>query len=304
MAPRSLAPRPRPARGQPLSGCADRRPSAPARVGVGTADGRARLASTIRTTTSGSPWWRFCACWRRAPPHRYGHQAGGVRAGLLPQRSGVAAPGETAREPGHLRAVIAARRARYAPYCAITVPDDCTDLDALERFARGQGAVPPGAARRLLRRPSPALAPPVSARPQPLLHSSPHRRHRASSPSPPQPLTLRGLGVSAGQRAGHGASNPPAGRVRAPCRPGDILVCPATDPSWSPLFPLVRGLVVEIGGQLSHGSIVAREYSIPAVVNVPQATEPHPRRRHHRARRHRRHRPPQRAVPLPKRRRP
>ena len=82
---------------------------------------------------------------------------------------------------------------------------------------------------------------------------------------------MRGLGVSAGRAQGT------ARVIRQPqefglLQPGDILVCPATDPSWSPLFPLVRGLVVEIGGQLSHGSIVAREYSIPAVVNIPQAT--------------------------------
>ena len=222
-----------------------------------------------------------------APPLRA--QAGGVRAGLLPQRSGVAAPGETAREPGHLRAVIAARRARYARYCAITVPDECADLDALERFARGQGAAPPGAARR----PPPSLtgfgavnAGPPAAAPAPPPPSAP-----GSSPPPPQPPTLRGLGVSAGQVQGT------ARVIRQPeefgrLQPGDILVCPATDPAWSPLFPLVRGLVVEIGGQLSHGSIVAREYSIPAVVNVPQATEPHPRRCHHRVGRHRRHRPP------------
>lgn len=203
-----------------------------------------------------------------APPLRA--QAGGVRAGLLPHRSGVAAPGEMAREPGHLRAVIAARRARYARYCAITVPDECADLDALERFARGQGAAPPGAARR----PPPSLTgfgAAVSGQPAAAPAPSPPPASANSSPAP-GPLILHGLGVSAGQAQGT------ARVIRQPeefgrLRPGDILVCPATDPAWSPLFPLVRGLVVEIGGQLSHGSIVAREYSIPAVVNVPQATD-------------------------------
>jgi rifampicin phosphotransferase len=51
-------------------------------------------------------------------------------------------------------------------------------------------------------------------------------------------------------------------------QPGDILVTRATDPGWTPVFPLVDGLVLAIGGQLSHGAIVAREYGIPAVVNV------------------------------------
>ena len=54
-------------------------------------------------------------------------------------------------------------------------------------------------------------------------------------------------------------------------QPGDILVTRATDPGWTPLFPLVSGLIVEIGGQLSHASIVAREYGLPAVANVRNA---------------------------------
>ncbi len=53
--------------------------------------------------------------------------------------------------------------------------------------------------------------------------------------------------------------------------PGDILVTAATDPGWTPVFPLVGGIVLEIGGQLSHGAIIAREYGIPAVVNVAGA---------------------------------
>jgi rifampicin phosphotransferase len=52
---------------------------------------------------------------------------------------------------------------------------------------------------------------------------------------------------------------------------GDILVTQATDPGWTPVFPLVSGIVLEIGGQLSHGAIVAREYAVPAVVNVQGA---------------------------------
>lgn len=52
---------------------------------------------------------------------------------------------------------------------------------------------------------------------------------------------------------------------------GDILVTSATDPGWTPVFPLVSGIVLEIGGQLSHGAIIAREYGIPAVVNAPRA---------------------------------
>ena len=53
---------------------------------------------------------------------------------------------------------------------------------------------------------------------------------------------------------------------------GYVLVCPSTDPGWTPLFARARALVMERGGVLSHGAIVAREYGLPAVVNVPDAT--------------------------------
>jgi pyruvate,water dikinase len=54
---------------------------------------------------------------------------------------------------------------------------------------------------------------------------------------------------------------------------GEILVCPSTDPGWTPLFLMAGGLVMEMGGLVTHGSVVAREYGIPAVVGVHQATE-------------------------------
>jgi pyruvate,water dikinase len=85
---------------------------------------------------------------------------------------------------------------------------------------------------------------------------------------------------SAGLLAGTPAS---AGTVTAPARvilepqgahlePGEILVAPSTDPGWTPLFLTAGGLVMEMGGPNSHGAVVAREYGIPAVVGVPDAT--------------------------------
>jgi pyruvate,water dikinase len=53
---------------------------------------------------------------------------------------------------------------------------------------------------------------------------------------------------------------------------GDILVTRQTDPGWAPVFFLIKGLVMERGGMLSHGAILAREYGIPTVVGVPDAT--------------------------------
>ena len=54
--------------------------------------------------------------------------------------------------------------------------------------------------------------------------------------------------------------------------PGEILVCRGTDPAWTPLFLAAAGLVTEVGGLMTHGSVVAREYGIPAVVGVHEAT--------------------------------
>ena len=54
--------------------------------------------------------------------------------------------------------------------------------------------------------------------------------------------------------------------------PGDILVTAFTDPSWSPLFVTIAGLITEVGGLMTHGAVVAREYGLPAVVGVEGAT--------------------------------
>jgi pyruvate,water dikinase len=54
--------------------------------------------------------------------------------------------------------------------------------------------------------------------------------------------------------------------------PGDILVTAYTDPSWTPAFVAIKGLVTEVGGVMTHGAVIAREYGLPAVVGVEQAT--------------------------------
>ena len=61
--------------------------------------------------------------------------------------------------------------------------------------------------------------------------------------------------------------------IGAKIEPGEILVAPSTDPGWTPLFLTAAGLVMEMGGSMSHGAVVAREYGIPAVVGVPNATK-------------------------------
>jgi len=60
---------------------------------------------------------------------------------------------------------------------------------------------------------------------------------------------------------------------QADLKTGDILVTAFTDPSWSPLFVTIEGLVTEVGGLMTHGAVIAREYGLPAVVGVEHATQ-------------------------------
>jgi phosphohistidine swiveling domain-containing protein len=53
---------------------------------------------------------------------------------------------------------------------------------------------------------------------------------------------------------------------------GEILVTAFTDPGWTPLFVSIKGLVTEVGGLMTHGAVIAREYGLPAVVGVENAT--------------------------------
>jgi pyruvate,water dikinase len=82
--------------------------------------------------------------------------------------------------------------------------------------------------------------------------------------------TLRGAPASAGTVTGTArvVLDPAAARLE----PGEVLVVPSTDPGWTPLFLTAAALVMEMGGPISHGAVVAREYGIPAVVGVPEAT--------------------------------
>ncbi|MCU1369545.1 MAG: phosphoenolpyruvate synthase [Ilumatobacteraceae bacterium] len=114
--------------------------------------------------------------------------------------------------------------------------------------------------------------------------------HEANrSLTPPRVLTSDGEVVAAsyGRDAPEGAliglpvsAGVVEGRARvihtmaeADIGPGDILVTTGTDPSWSPVFVAIAGLVTEVGGLMTHGAVIAREYGLPAVVGVERATE-------------------------------
>jgi phosphoenolpyruvate synthase/pyruvate phosphate dikinase len=89
------------------------------------------------------------------------------------------------------------------------------------------------------------------------------------------PGALVGMAVSSGPDSNRGIE----GRARvilnmedAEIEEGDILVTTFTDPSWTPLFVSIKGLVTEVGGLMTHGAVIAREYGLPAVVGVENAT--------------------------------
>jgi rifampicin phosphotransferase len=82
---------------------------------------------------------------------------------------------------------------------------------------------------------------------------------------------LIGLPVSSG--TAEGRARVILDMAQADLEPGDILVTAYTDPSWTPLFVAVGALVTEVGGLMTHGAVIAREYGLPAVVGVEHATE-------------------------------
>jgi len=120
------------------------------------------------------------------------------------------------------------------------------------------------------------------------------QRAKRSAPPPMLPPRKKYLGVNTSVWLPESESNQSSltlkgvpsspGRVTAPARilhgpedfdrmrPGDVLVAGTTTPAWTPLFAMASAVVTDIGGPLSHGSIVAREYGIPAVMGVGVAT--------------------------------
>jgi pyruvate,water dikinase len=81
---------------------------------------------------------------------------------------------------------------------------------------------------------------------------------------------LIGLPVSAGTVEGR--ARVILDMAEADLEDGDILVTAYTDPSWTPAFVAIKGLVTEVGGLMTHGAVIAREYGLPAVVGVEDAT--------------------------------
>ena len=139
-------------------------------------------------------------------------------------------------------------------------------FDRLKRVAAGADGRAAGDRRRRTRHLHPGADPPPAPAPAAQHRRSLLRRHERGRAAP----------ISVGDPVSPGSVEGRVRVVRDPrgvrLEPGEILVCPATDPGWTPLFLAAGGLVMEIGGLVTHGSVVAREYGIPAVVGVHEAT--------------------------------
>jgi pyruvate,water dikinase len=170
--------------------------------------------------------------------------------------------------PGSRRIIREAGR-RYATAGLLESEDDIffMTVPEVERQEAGRG-MPPAALRETVARRRREWEGQVKRAPPFIVRSDgiPWRPAKEAE----TPGVLRGVPASPGRATG------PARIIREPAeahlfRKGEILVAPYTEPGWAPLFLLARALVMEVGGAVCHGAIVAREYGIPAVVGAKGA---------------------------------
>ena len=150
----------------------------------------------------------------------------------------------------------------------LDAPEDIFNLTLEECVAAGTGTLPPHFAAKRARERRKQLDR-WAAQPEPDIVTE-HGELRAAARASDTPIgdTWTGTAVGAGMAQGPARLVDHAAAGTA-LQAGDVLVAPSTDPAWTPLFLKASALVMESGGYLSHGAIVAREFGIPAVVNLP-----------------------------------
>jgi pyruvate,water dikinase len=165
---------------------------------------------------------------------------------------------------------------------SLTTPDDVFYLEsaelqsAIDARAQGEGDVQLAHLaheRRILRDARKRLTPPLAVPPEGRLKVGPFDLTGFS----PQQSGADAGPILSGFAVSPGRVTAPASVIHSPAdfakmQPDTILVCRTTTPAWTPLFSQAKGLVTDIGGALAHGSIVAREYGIPAVMGTGVAT--------------------------------
>ena len=209
---------------------------------------------------------RHCAARLRNPLKRMVFDAV-LRRAQEAMRFRQTAKSEAVRWIAHLRQMLLELGERLARRGVLERRDDVffLQMDELGRAVAGDPALRPAVAERLAEhRRNLALDPPPIVFGRFVPDESPAEVVDARAG------TLRGIGVSPGVARG------PARIILHPgdghLMPGEVLVAPVTDPSWTPYFVGAAAIVMDQGGQLSHGSILAREYGIPCVTNVGPAT--------------------------------
>ncbi|GAA3140002.1 hypothetical protein GCM10020001_073300 [Nonomuraea salmonea] len=209
-----------------------------------------------------------------APPKEREEQAGPpVRPRWLARRVAAARAGMVFREDSHFSFMMPApvmRRAlvemgrRLAQARLLDRPEDVFHL-RLEELESLRGTDDPAAARlRDVARRRAAKREELSG-------------VRLIDPAAVHPVTDPGPALLTGAAAGGGTATGPVKVIASVAEfgrlePGDVLVCPYTNPSWTPLFQRAAAVVVDTGGAASHAAIVAREYGIPAVMGTGRGT--------------------------------
>ncbi len=240
---------------------------------LSAAQGRGREAETARVATRLSPSWGWLPLASRASRFRI----------LLAATQGAIGLRERARMKQallytRLRHITLALGDRLVARGALAARDDVLLLTTAEVLELAAGAAVAGDLGPRIEPRRAALEAARRAAPPDHLVLAPGEAWQPDSPvaggvaAAAAADRLAGSGACGGTAAGVAAvvlDVADADRVEA----GQILVTRQTDPGWATVFFLVRGLVIERGGMLSHGAIIAREYGIPAVVGVPEATQ-------------------------------
>ncbi|GAB2911799.1 PEP/pyruvate-binding domain-containing protein [Nonomuraea fastidiosa] len=208
-----------------------------------------------------------------APPERKEQERPPLRSPGLARRVAAAQAGITFREDSHFSFMLPApilRRSllemgrRLAAARLLDAPEDVFHL-RLEELERLRGTDDPAAARlREVVRKRAAKREELSG-------------VRLIDPAAVHPVADAGTALLTGVPAGGGTATGPVKVIANPAEfgrlePGDVLVCPYTNPSWTPLFQRAAAVVVDTGGAASHAAIVAREYGIPAVMGTGNGT--------------------------------
>lgn len=202
---------------------------------------------------------------------RLGYSPRGLQARFLVRQAGL---GAAYREMGKSVLVKLLGVTRYASLAlgrrmaaggVLADPADIFHLSWLEIDACLTGPHPAGIRHLIADRKARREAQMRKEPPDIIIGSTPVKKAPAVAADGP---VLLGTGVATGTASGIARVilHPDEGTR---LQPGDVLVAPSTDPAWTPLFLRAAGVVMEIGGYLSHGAIVAREYGLPAVANVP-----------------------------------